>query len=58
MSVRFLNLEQYMTALTGMTEKLSIQKARDADGRETPYVCILSADGNDTSLAFHGVPGT
>ncbi len=51
-------LEQYMTALGGMTDKLSVEVAAAA-GEETerPCVRILYADGTETGLAFHGVPG-
>lgn len=57
-------LEQYMTALTAMTDKLSMEVAsKDAKGQrpveeaERPCVRVLRADGAETGLAFHGVPG-
>lgn len=50
-------LEQYMTALAELTEKLSVEIADQSDGGELPYVRVLQKDGTDTGLAFHGVPG-
>lgn len=51
-------LEQFMTALAALSDKLSVTVAerRSADG-STPYVSICTADGAETGLAFHGVPG-
>ena len=51
-------LEQYMTALAGMTDKLTVETAEDPEQEpDRPCVRILRADGSETGLAFHGVPG-
>lgn len=51
-------LEQYMKALAGMTDKLSVEYAENAaDEPERPCVRIVKPDGSPTGLAFHGVPG-
>ncbi len=51
-------LKEYMEAMAERTEKLSIQIAERAEqeGFE-PCVRICHADGAETGLAFHGVPG-
>ena len=50
-------LESFMTALTRMTQKLSV-KVCDREARETyaPCVEVCLEDGTPTGLAFHGVP--
>ena len=56
-------LKQYMEELVKQTDKLSLREAAGgaADGEEQnearPMVKILRADGSETGLAFHGVPG-
>ena len=51
-------LEQYMRAMEAMTDKLSVLVEDDqAEDREAPYVRIFRADGSDSGIAFHGVPG-
>lgn len=51
-------LEQYVAALAGMTDKISIVRAgADETETERPCVRILRFDGTETGLAFHGVPG-
>lgn len=51
-------LKQYMTGLAALTDKLSVEIAEQAAAEEAaPCVHILRADGTDTGLAFHGVPG-
>ena len=51
-------LKQYMTGLAALTDKLSVEIAEQATAEEAaPCVHILRADGTDTGLAFHGVPG-
>lgn len=51
-------LKQYMTGLAALTDKLSVEVAEQAAVEEAaPCVHILRADGTDTGLAFHGVPG-
>ncbi len=51
-------LEHFMTELTGMTDKLTMQVAeRSASSQEAPCVRVCLQDGTPTRLAFHGVPG-
>ena len=51
-------LKQYMIGLAALTDKLSVEIAEQAAAEEAaPCVHILRADGTDTGLAFHGVPG-
>lgn len=48
-------LRTYMDALTEHTNKLTVRIAEGGD--HLPMVKVLRADGTDTGLAFHGVPG-
>ena len=51
-------LKRFMTELTGMTDKLTVQVAeRSASSQEAPCVRVCQQDGSWTGLAFHGVPG-
>ena len=51
-------LEAYMTALTNLSKKLTVEVAeRKADSEKAPCVKICLPDGKETGLAFHGVPG-
>ena len=51
-------LERFMTELTGMTDKLTMQVAeRSASSQEAPCVRVCLQDGTPTRLAFHGIPG-
>lgn len=51
-------LEEFTASLCAMTEKLTMETARErADGAETPYLAVCGADGTETGLFFHGVPG-
>ena len=51
-------LKRFMTELTGMTDKLTMQVAeRSASSQEAPCVRVCLQDGTPTRLAFHGVPG-
>lgn len=53
-----LELEDFMTKLSKLTDKLAVVVAdRNAKSNFAPCVCIFSEDGNDTGIAFHGVPG-
>lgn len=52
-----LELKKYMEALTKLTDKLKLEIIDDISQPETPYVKICYADGNESGLAFHGVPG-
>lgn len=48
-------LRGYMEELVKLTDKLSIRLGNG--GSDAPCVRILKADGTETGLAFHGVPG-
>lgn len=48
-------LRRYMEELTKLTDKLTLQIRNS--GADAPCVRVLKADGSDTGLAFHGVPG-
>ena len=51
-------LERYMRALAALSEKLTVEIAeRDASSDFAPCVAVCRADGEETGLAFHGVPG-
>ena len=51
-------LKRFMTELTGMTDKLTMQVAeRSASSQEAPCVRVCLQDGTSTRLAFHGIPG-
>jgi len=53
-------LRAYMEELAKHTDKLTVTAASEGEiARETdlPFVRVLRADGTDTGLAFHGVPG-
>ena len=48
-------LRSYMEELARLTDKLSIEIA--SGGGDSPCVKVCRADGSETGLAFHGVPG-
>ena len=55
-------LENYMTQLCALTEKLALEKEKSidteaADIQGRPCVRICREDGSWTGLTFHGVPG-
>ena len=51
-------LERYMRALAALSDKLTVEIAeRDASSDFAPCVAVCRADGEETGLAFHGVPG-
>lgn len=50
-------LEQYMTTLAAMTDKLSVEVSGSSEEADRPCVRVLREDGTQTGLAFHGVPG-
>lgn len=51
-------LEQFVTELAAMTDKLNVEvAARDADADSAPCVAVCRADGSPTGIAFHGIPG-
>jgi thioredoxin reductase (NADPH) len=47
-------LKNYMEELAKLTDKLTL---REAKGSDAPCVRVLKAEGSETGLAFHGVPG-
>ena len=49
-------LSRYMEELAALTDRLSLEK-EDGAGEQLPVVRIKREDGEDTGLAFHGVPG-
>ena len=50
------DLKEYMTELVSLTDKLSLNVTIGTN-KEYPYVSVCDKDGNETGLAFHGVPG-
>ena len=48
-------LKNYMEELAKQTDKLTVEIAEG--GEDAPYVKVCRADGSETGLAFHGVPG-
>lgn len=51
-------LKEYMTALAALTDKLTVEVAEaEAPAETAPCVRVCRADGGETGLAFHGVPG-
>ena len=48
-------LMAYMEELVKLTDKLTLRLGEG--GTDAPCVRIIKADGTDTGLAFHGVPG-
>ena len=51
-----IDLKEYMTELVSLTDKLTLNITK-GDSQEYPYVEVCDKDGNETGLAFHGVPG-
>ena len=49
-------LNEYILELVSLTDKLSLN-VTIGSSKDYPYVSICDKDGNDTGLAFHGVPG-
>lgn len=51
-------LEQFITALSALSDKLTVTVAeRNASSENAPCIRVCKADGTETGLAFHGVPG-
>lgn len=51
-------LEGFLRELAGMTDKLTVEYSREGfPGEEAPCVRVLRQNGEDTGIAFHGVPG-
>lgn len=52
-----LELKEYMTSLSAMTDKLTVEEGDSKEEEARPVVKICKKDGTYTGLAFHGVPG-
>lgn len=52
-----LELQAYMEQMAALTDKLTVEIIENPQEKELPCVKIFLADGTDTGLAFHGVPG-
>ncbi len=51
-------LESFITKLAELSDKLTVTVAERNDStNQAPCVRVFLADGNDTGIAFHGVPG-
>jgi len=50
-------LERYMDALAALTDKLAVEKNAATADDGAPCVRVCRADGRETGIAFHGVPG-
>lgn len=50
-------LESYMNELAAHSDKLTIEKGDPSETEHLPCVQVCRADGSQTGLAFHGVPG-
>jgi len=51
-------LNRFITALAELSDKLTVSVADGAaPGQGAPCVAVCKADGTETGLAFHGVPG-
>ena len=50
-------LEGYMNALAALTDKLSVEIVPGSEAEGAPCVRICLENGEETGLAFHGVPG-
>lgn len=50
-------LRGWMEELASLTDRLSVRISDQPKAEAAPCVSILTEDGSDTGLAFHGVPG-
>lgn len=50
-------LKDYSEELAALTDKLKVEILENPTQTELPCVKVLLADGTDTGIAFHGVPG-
>lgn len=50
-------LRSYMEEMAALTDKLTVELWEKPGEEELPCVSVFLADGTDTGLAFHGVPG-
>lgn len=51
------DLRRMLMELAALTDKLTVEWTPPSDGAGTPLRAGLRADGADTGIAFHGVPG-
>ena len=51
------DLRRMLLELAALPDKLTVEWTPPSDGPERPCVRVLWADGADTGIAFHGVPG-
>ena len=51
------DLRRMLLELAALTDKLTVEWTPPSDGPERPCVRFFRADGSDTGIAFHGVPG-
>lgn len=52
-----LELRAFLEELDGMTDRISVEYGEGGDPQEIPCVRVLRQNGEDTGIAFHGVPG-
>lgn len=50
-------LESFLQELAALSDKVTLDTRQAHDAEEAPCVRILRADGTDSGIAFHGVPG-
>lgn len=50
-------LRSFVEELASMTEKIETEIHEAGEAGEAPWVEVMTKDGGDTGLAFHGVPG-
>lgn len=50
-------LIEYMNEISAFTDKLSVETISSSTEKDLPFVRVCYADGTNTGLAYHGVPG-
>lgn len=50
-------LTEYMNEISSFTDKVSVETISSSNEKDLPFVRVCYADGTDTGLAYHGVPG-
>lgn len=50
-------LIEYMNEISAFTDKLSVETVSSSTEKDLPFVRVCYADGTNTGLAYHGVPG-
>lgn len=50
-------LRSFVEELASMTEKIDTEAREAGESEEAPWVEVLTKDGGETGLSFHGVPG-